>query len=97
MFKEDEIGLEESERPFSAARNRDKLRAIKEVYRKFRSCLKGEARDTWLKLVEDQPILAADNYAVDNTFGVANFKINQKKLVKDPLDEEVIGDLKTYL
>ena len=41
LLKEDEIGLEESDRPFTAARNRNKSVAIKEVYKRFRSCLKG--------------------------------------------------------
>ena len=41
LLKEDEIGLEESDRPFTAARNRNKPVAIKEVYKRFRSCLKG--------------------------------------------------------
>ena len=77
LLKEDEIGKEETDRPFTGVRNRSKLTAIKEVYRKFRSCLKGDERDTWLKLVEDQPILVVDNYAIDNTFGVENFKNNQ--------------------
>ena len=97
LFKEDSIGTEENDRPFTGAKNRTKLISIKEVYRKFRSCLKGEARDTWLKLVEDQPILATDNYAVDNTYGVKNFIENQKKLAKAMLDDEAIEDIKTYL
>ena len=97
LLKEDEIGSKEHDSPFSAVKNRQKLIAIKEVYRKFRSCLKGEARDTWLKLVEDQPILATDNYVIDNTYGVSNFETNQKSLIKASLDEEVIEDLKTYL
>ena len=46
LFKGDEIGTEEDDRPFVATNRRNKLIAIKEVYRKFRSCLKGEARDT---------------------------------------------------
>ena len=48
LLKQDEIGSE-------AEKNRQKLVTIKEVYRKFRSCLKGESRDTWIKIVEDQP------------------------------------------
>ena len=43
LLKEEEIGFEENDRPFTAVRNRNKLVVIKEVYRKFRSCLKGEA------------------------------------------------------
>ena len=97
LFKEDNIGTEENDRPFNAARNKTKFTSIKEVSRNFRSCLKGEARDTWLKLVEDQPVLAADNYAVDNTYGIKNFKDNQKKLAKAMLDDEAIEDIKSYL
>ena len=78
LFREEDIGTEENDQSFTAIRNRNKLTAIKEVYIKFRSCLKGEARGTWLKLVEDQPALAANKYAVDNDFVVENFKDNQK-------------------
>ena len=95
LLKEEDIGSEEHDRPFSNLKNRHKLVAIKEVYRKFRFCLKGKARDTWLKIVEYQPILATDNYAIDNTYGVENFETNQKSLIKASLDEEVIEDLKT--
>ena len=97
LFKEDEIGTEEDDRPFTANNRRLKLVSIKEVYRKFRSCLKGEARESWLKLIEEQPILANDNYAIDNTFGVENFKNNQKNLARIMLDDEAIEDVKTYL
>ena len=82
LFKEDEIGSEESDRSFTSARDRDKLVAIKEVYRKFRFYLKGEVRDTWLRIVEDQPILAMDSYAIDNTDIVLIFERNQKSLIK---------------
>ena len=41
--------------------------------------------------------MATDNYAIDNTYGVANFETNQKSLIKASLDEEAIKDLKTYL
>ena len=97
LLKQDEIGSENHDRPFSAAKKRKKLVAKKEVYRKVGSCLKGEARDTWLKMVEDQPILAIDNYVIDNTYGVLNFETNQKSLIKASLDEKAIEDLKTYL
>ena len=56
LLKEDEIGSEKSDIPFTSTRNRNKLVAIKEVYRKLRSYLKGEAMDAWLIIVEDQPI-----------------------------------------
>ena len=97
LLEEEEIGSEELDRPFTVANNRRKLVAIKEVYRKFRSCLKGEAREVWLKLVEDQPILAIDNYVIDNTFGVENFYDNQKELAKTLLDDDAVEDLKTFL
>ena len=35
LFKEDENGTEEDDRPFTANRNRIKLITVKEVYRKF--------------------------------------------------------------
>ena len=72
------IGSKENDWPFTIVQRRNKLTAIKEVYRKFRSCLKGEARDNWLKLVEEQPMLDEYNYAANNTFGVQNFKTKQK-------------------
>ena len=48
-------------------------------------------------MVEDQPILVTDNYTIDNTYGVLNFEMNQRSLIKASLDEESIEDLKTYL
>lgn len=48
-------------------------------------------------MVDDQPILDADNYALDNAYGVQNFVDNKKDLIKLMLDEEAIEDLKTYL
>ena len=59
--------------------------------------MKGEARDTWLKLVRDQSILVTDNYAVDNTYAVENFETRQKGLTIDLLDEGAIEDLKMFL
>ena len=70
LLNEEAIGSEKNGWRFTNAQNRNKLIAIKEVYRKFRSCLKGEARDNRLKLVKGQPELNAPNYAVDNTFSV---------------------------
>ena len=64
---------------------------------KSRSCLKGETRDTWLKIVKNQLILATDNYVIDNTYGVENFETNRKSLIKSSRDEEAIEDLKTYI
>ena len=96
LFKENEIG-NKATGSFTATNKTKKLKAVKEVYRKFRSCLKGKARDTWLTLVEAQPILSGDNYETDNTYGVENFWNNQKKLVKSTLNEEAIEDLKAYL
>ena len=77
LFKEDEIG-KEINRPFMAETTRNKLRGIKEVYRKFRLCLKGEAGDTWLNLVEDQKILVVDEYTVDNHICSSKFRNKSK-------------------
>ena len=41
LLEEEAIGSKKSDRPFTIANRRAKLIAIKEVYRKFRSCLKG--------------------------------------------------------
>lgn len=59
--------------------------------------LKGNARDTWLKLVKDQSVIDRDNCVVNNTFGVKNFEDKQKDLVKAMLDEEAIEYLKIHL
>ena len=67
LLKEDEIGSEKFDRPFTVTKDRNMLDIIKEFYRKFRSCLKGEARDTWFTLVDNQPILVTYNYAINNT------------------------------
>ena len=78
LSKNDDIGEEATRNTFTALNKKKKLKAIKETYRKFRACLKGETRENWLKLVKDQPILAANNYEVDNTYGVEFFlKIKQ--------------------
>ena len=50
-----------------------------------------------MKLVNDQPILVVDNYAIDNKFGVENFYDNQKGLVKTLLDDDAVEDLKKIL
>ena len=50
-----------------------------------------------MKLVNDQPTLAVDNYAIDNTFGVENFYDNQKGLAKTLLDDGAVEDLKAFL
>ena len=80
LLKEDEIGSEESDRSITSARSRNKLVAIKEVYRKFRSCLKRETRGDWLRIVEDEPIFEIYNYTIDNMYGVLNFETNHNSL-----------------
>ena len=70
LSKEDDVGSEYNDRPFLGTNSRNNLTVIKEVYREFRSCLKGEARDKWLILVNYQLILTADDYVVNNTLGV---------------------------
>ena len=67
LYKEEDIKEEVTRETFIAAQRRNKLKAIKETFRKFRACLKGEAREPWINLMEDQPVLDTDNCAVDNT------------------------------
>lgn len=93
LLKEDNIGTEEADMPFTVVRNRAKQIIIEQVYSKFRLCLKGEVMDTLLKFVEDQPILAAAN----NRYVVENIETNQKGLVKSIVSEEAIEDLNKYL
>ena len=45
LMKDEEIGLEDVRNGFTSLRKRNKLKAIKETFRKFRSCLKGDPRD----------------------------------------------------
>ena len=45
LFKEDDIGEEIDRASFTALKKRQKLKAIKETFRNFRTCLKGEPRD----------------------------------------------------
>lgn len=59
--------------------------------------MRGEARQNWLKLVEDQPVLANDNYEVDNTHRVDIFNENQAKFVAEVLNEYEIESIKSYL
>ena len=65
LFKGETIGSEEHNRPFMIVRSRYKLVVIKEIYRKFRSCLKREVQE--VKLVKDQQVLTIDNYTGNNT------------------------------
>ena len=48
LFKEDDIGEEEFRNSFAALKRRHKLKKIKETFRKFRVCLKGDPRDKWI-------------------------------------------------
>ena len=59
--------------------------------------MKGEARHKWLKLVNDPSILAADDYAVDNTYEVDTSFENQMSLVAELLDEDAIETIKNCL
>ena len=68
LMKDEEIGLEDDRNGFTSLKKRNKLKAIKETFRKFRSCLKGDPRDKWIL-----PVISPDNYEVDNTFGVQAF------------------------
>mmetsp|Transcript_44130 Transcript_44130/g.53005 ORF Transcript_44130/g.53005 Transcript_44130/m.53005 type:complete len:93 (+) Transcript_44130:118-396(+) len=76
---------------------RKKLIIIKEVNCKFRSCLKGQPRDTWLELIETQTFTGEINYEVDNTYSVAKFYRNQKLLAERELDKECVETLRTYM
>ena len=98
LFKEDEIGAETARATWGSVDNqRDKLQAIKEVYRKFKACLKGQARDKWVDIENGQGVLTPHNYAAGNRYSVRNFFRNQKLLVKECLDKNVIEDSKTCL
>ena len=58
LMKDEEIGLEDHRNGFTSLRRKNKLKAIKETFRKFRSCLKGEPRDKWIILTEDLPVIS---------------------------------------
>ena len=45
LFKEENIGEEENRNSFTSLKKKNKLEAIKETFRKFRTCLKGDPRD----------------------------------------------------
>ena len=97
LMKDEEIGLEDHRNGFTSLRRKNKLKAIKETFRKFRSCLKGEPRDKWIILTEDLPVISEDNYEVDNTFGVQAFYSQQTTLVSKSLDEDAVEITKDYL
>ena len=96
LFKNDDIGTEVVRNTFTTLKKKNKLKAIKETFRKYRACLKDEARDKWLKLYDDQLLLATDNYEVDNTYEVEFFK-NQTSLVVESLNQDTIESIKSYL
>ena len=50
-----------------------------------------------MKFVDNQSILAADNYEVGNTYGVVIFFKDQTILVAESLDEDAIETIKKYL
>ena len=97
LFKDKYIGEEEDRYTCSTLKKRHKLKAIKETFRKFRACLKGDPRDKWIKLIEDQLVLTLDNYEVDNTYGVKIFFKNQTSLVSESLNEDEVVITKDYL
>ena len=45
LFKEENVGEEENRNNFTSLKKKHKLKAIKETFRKFRPCLKGDPRD----------------------------------------------------
>mmetsp|Transcript_34952 Transcript_34952/g.40438 ORF Transcript_34952/g.40438 Transcript_34952/m.40438 type:complete len:306 (+) Transcript_34952:850-1767(+) len=98
LMKEETIGTEVTMATWETPTKKwNKSTAIKEVNRKFRSCLKGQPRDTWLEWVEAQVYAGANNYEVGNTYSVANFYRNQKLLAERELDKECVETLKTYM
>ena len=75
---------EENSDAMTAAQRNTKLTCIKEVYRLYRSCLKGKAREKWTQVLADAPEFepAAENYAPDNVYSVEGFKARQKQLAE---------------
>ena len=97
IFKEDDIGEEIDRASFTGIKKRQKLKAIKDTFGKFRTCLKVELRDKCITLTEDLPVLTQDNYEVDNTFGEQAFFHSQTNLVSKLLVEDVVEITKDYL
>ena len=97
LLKDEEIGLEEHRNGFTNLKRKNKLKAIKETFRNFRSCLKGDPRDKWITLTDDLPVITQDNYEVDNTFGVQAFYLQQTALESKSLDEDAVEMTKEYL
>ena len=90
LLKDEEIGSEEDKKGFTNLKKRNKLKAIKETFAKFRSCLKGDPRDKYITLTDDLPVITQDNYEVDNTFGMQAFYLQQTTLVAKLLDEDAV-------
>ena len=97
LFKEENIGEEENRNSFTSLKKKNKLKSIKETFRKFRTCLKRDPRDKYIILTDDLPVLTHDNYEVDNTFGVQAFYDQQRSLVAKSLDEDAVEVTKEYL
>ena len=97
IFKEDDIGEEIDRASFTGLKKRQKLKAIKDTFGKFRTCLKVELRDKCITLTEDLPVLTQDNYEVDNTFGEQAFFHSQTNLVSKLLVEVVVEITKDFL
>ena len=74
----------------SDAQKRWKLTKIKEVYRLYRSCFLGKARDKWILATEKAPeftVDPADNYEADNKLSVSGFFEQQKDMVRRLFEE----------
>jgi len=97
LLKNEESGLEEHRNGFTNLKRKNKLKAIKETFRNFRSCLKGDPRDKWITLTDDLPVITQNNYEVDNTFGVEAFYLQQTALVSKSLDEDAVEMTNEYL
>ena len=82
----------------TAAQKAYKLNKIKEVYRTFRSCLLGKAREKWLKVLENAPEFdPVNNYEPDNVLSVEGFEDYQKELVESLFEDELIENTKAFL
>ena len=68
LLAEDKIGKESHRDDFIAIKRQKKIVEIREIYRRFRSCLKIEAKETRLKLRDGQEILQPNKYEVNNIY-----------------------------
>ena len=72
-----------------------KLTRIKELYRYFRSCLLGRARDKWARVLEESDNI--DNHEADNVYGAWALYDQQKELVSKIFEVELVENIKVSL